>query len=208
MTSEKRLSILLDYIKKTSPEYMKYYGNMSPDADSSIVPIFGLLNVAQDIRNEIVSKESRTSGTRGLLTLAKDIVKIAGKKNRTALCGIFTRDNYDYFCDGYRMLRFPSGLLPDDSFPTCEGMKSVNLSSDDYDSNEYDLPPVGELKAAKAEGLDHDMYLIGGTAFNVNYLILAAQAGLNKATIHGKNDPGFFKNDDGSITLLICPMRQ
>jgi hypothetical protein len=87
-------------------------------------------------------------------------------------------------------------------------MKSVNLSSENYDSNEYDLPSTGELKAAKAEGLDREMYLIGGTAFNVKYLILAAQAGLNKATIHGKNDPGFFKNDDGSITLLICPMRQ
>jgi hypothetical protein len=200
--------MILDYIKKASPDYMKYYGNMSPDADSSIVPIFGLLNVAQDIRNEIVSKESRTSGTRGLLTLVKDIIKNAGKGYHTDLCGVFTRDNQDYACDGYRMVRFPSGMLPSDAFPKCEGMKSVDLFGIKNDSNEYDLPSTGELKAAKAEGLDREMYLIGGTAFNVKYLILAAQAGLNKATIHGKNDPGFFKNDDGSITLLICPMRQ
>jgi hypothetical protein len=181
---------------------------MSPDADASIVPIFGILNVAQDIRNEIVSKESRTSGTNGLLALVKDIIKSAGKQNRTAVCGVFTRDNLDYACDGFRMVRFPSGMLPSDAFPKCEGMKPDDLFGIKNDSNEYDLPSAGELKAAKAEGLDHDMYLIGGTAFNVNYLILAAQAGLCKVTIQGKNDPGFFKNDAGSITLLICPMRQ
>ena len=208
MTSEKRLSMLLDYIKKTSPDYMRYYGNMSPDADSSIVPIFGLLAVAQDIKNEIILKESRTSGTKGLLTLVKDIIKSAGKENRTALCGVFTRDNLDYACDGYRMVRFPSGLLPADSFPTCEGMKSVDLFGVKPDWQEYDLPSAGELKASKAEGLDHEMYLIGGSAFNVKFLILAAQAGLSKVTIQGKNDAGFFKNDAGSITLLICPMRQ
>ena len=212
MTSEKRLSMLLDYIKKTSPEYMKYYGNMSPDADSSIVPIFGLLAVAQDIRNEIVGKEVRASGKSKVVVFAKDIYKKSQKSYNENIRGQFTIGEYTYITDAFRAIRVKSGTIPNEIIPECRGIDTIAGFFDRPTcAQKHDLPTLGELTTYKAEHINDERkqwtlpYQIGAAHFNIDYLIIAARSGVNTVYISGAMAPAICETAD--FTAIILPLR-
>ena len=110
-------------------------------------------NVLNHLEADMLIEQSKKSGTKSIVTAANRIIKNAESLKKPLLAGMFTNQTIDgstlyCVCDNYVAIRFnEKPLLPEiDEKWHGQEMQLEQIVRPIYDSEEIELPNIGELK--------------------------------------------------------------
>ena len=112
-----------------------------------------MLDVLKSLKSDMLTEQSKKSGTKSIVTAANRIIKNAESRNKPMLAGIFTNQTRDgstlyCVCDSYVAIRFnEKPLLPEiDEKYHGQEMQLEQIVKPMDGSKEIALPDISELK--------------------------------------------------------------
>ena len=150
MTAEKYLEKIMAYISTMESHEQKYINFMVELEQSPVhnIPIGILADIVVNLKNDIRAEHAKKSGKGTELSAAKRILKSSKKHSNTALHFAKTIGEYQYICDGFRLVKL-ADHLPLPELPS--GVDYVNVdhffNAERHNMASIEMPDLAQLKA-------------------------------------------------------------
>ena len=181
-----------------------------------------LAEIMEDLKNDICTKNMKSSGKSAVYAAAKRIVKDAQAQGNPKFDGAMTIDGNQYICDGYRCVKFYKPMELPKVTNEKDHIDYIGLMENaKNNATEIELPDVGELKSAvkihRAEYVGRPKYYRPGVwylgkneyydiAVNSQYLLDMLEALPNcKCYFGDRNSMLYFVSENGEG--ILCRIR-